>query len=505
MIARVAALTDGRTHRAMAGSARRPAGVWPSRQAVVTAGAVLLGSVATALALARGPLTATLAFACLGGGALVLAFVLVGPGVLLLWAPLSVVTQPLNGLLPGAGSEQPITFDRLWVLPMVAILLALPRPRQTSTYARGLWIALVLLAAVIGVRTAFTRAPDGGGVLLAWRLWIDSLVLPLVLFCITRRMVALRPAWVERIALSLMVAGGAMAATGIAQHLFGFELATLSGSTERLDQSIGEVRISGPYAVPEVFGLSLVLCLSATCLWLQRRPRPFTGQAVAWLLIAAQGAAVGLTFFRVGWLAALLVVVAVVAVRPRLSAQTAVRIALIGLVTVLALSQLERIPTVQSRLGNTQTVSARLATYEQALDIWALEPLAGVGATRYTDVALSMPREHVGGVASVESPHSSFLGVLAEAGVLGLAALLLALAATWRAVRALRSRAASRADWTLFAVAAAAGLSYLAYALTLTMLPYGASNAFFAVLLGLVAGRLDGLTRESRTPTREPE
>ena len=158
---------------------------------------------------------------------------------------------------------------------MIAILLALPRPRQTSGHARALWIALVLLSALIAVRTAFTHLPNQGSIFLAWTIWVDSLLLPLVLFCITRRMVALRSEWVERIALSLMVAGGALAAIGIAEHLFGFELASLSGSTARFDQSIGVVRISGPYAAPEVFGLSLVLCLAATCLWLQMRPRLF--------------------------------------------------------------------------------------------------------------------------------------------------------------------------------------------------------------------------------------
>src|SRR5439155_27320570 len=103
-----------------------------------------------------------------------------------------------NGLLLGTGAQHPITFDRLWVLPMIAILLALPRPRQTSGRARALWIALVLLSAVIAVRTAFTHLPNQGSIFLAWTIWVDSLLLPLVLFCITRRMVALRSEWVER-------------------------------------------------------------------------------------------------------------------------------------------------------------------------------------------------------------------------------------------------------------------------------------------------------------------
>ena len=37
-----------------------------------------------------------------------------------------------------------------------------------------------------------------------------------------------------------------------------------------------------------------------------------------------------------------------------------------------------------------------------------------------------------------------------------------------------------------------AALAYLVMSVTLTMLTYGSSNSFFAMILGLVAGSLDG-------------
>jgi hypothetical protein len=49
-----------------------------------------------------------------------------------------------------------------------------------------------------------------------------------------------------------------------------------------------------------------------------------------------------------------------------------------------------------------------------------------------------------------------------------------------------------------------AALAYLAYSLTLAMLPYGPSNQFFAVLLGIAAGRLDYMSSAPRAAPSSP-
>jgi hypothetical protein len=52
----------------------------------------------------------------------------------------------------------------------------------------------------------------------------------------------------------------------------------------------------------------------------------------------------------------------------------------------------------------------------------------------------------------------------------------------------------------LGSVAVGAALAYLVMSATLTMIPYSASNCFFAMLLGLVAGALEG-QRAPRAPS----
>jgi O-Antigen ligase len=454
--------------------------------------AVGTGAIAAGLVAARGSLMSMLFVAALGGAALVLVFARLGPGVLWVWALLSVVTYPLNGFLPGAGSQQPITFDRAWLLPMVGLLLALPRHRGRPRASRRLSAALLALTVVMGLRTALTPGTMSDRIYVT-EVWVDSLVLPLIIFCLVRRLVALDHRNVERAARWLMVAGAALAVIGIAERVLGFELATLSGSTVRLDENIGEVRISGPYPVPEVYGLSLLLCLAMTMQWLLMARRTSIGRLVAVTIIVLELVATFLTFFRVGWLGAVAVVIAATGVRPRRYGRAVATVGIVALIAALAYTQLDRFAAVSSRAANTQTIFTRFATYEQGLRIFTSAPVLGVGASRYTAVALSLPHSYVGGAPSVEFPHSSFVGTLAEDGLVGFGALLFALVAILRAIRALRRRSATHADEVLFGVAVGGGVAYLVYSLTLTMLPYGPSNAFMAVLLGVLAGRLDAL------------
>jgi hypothetical protein len=77
--------------------------------------------------------------------------------------------------------------------------------------------------------------------------------------------------------------------------------------------------------------------------------------------------------------------------------------------------------------------------------------------------------------------------------------------AVWWLIRGLR-RIGKGPDAVLAASAVGAALGYLVMSLTLWMLPYGQSNAFFLVLVGMVAGRLDHLSAaRTRKAEAEPE
>ena len=140
----------------------------------------------------------------------------------------------------------------------------------------------------------------------------------------------------------------------------------------------------------------------------------------------------------------------------------------------------------QNRIQDTGNVLGRLATYRQGLEVFAAHPLFGVGVGQCTNAVLATPTVAVGGYTSVPEPHSSYVDVLTEQGIVGFLPLLAVTVAVWWLIRALRRRATSRADLVLAHSVGAASLAFLVMSLTLEMIIYEPSNAIMAVLLGAV-------------------
>jgi O-antigen ligase len=172
-------------------------------------------------------------------------------------------------------------------------------------------------------------------------------------------------------------------------------------------------------------------------------------------------------------------------------------VALAALVAVAALSRLDQNDTFQARVSSESAsgnVYVRLATYQQGLDIFRHHALIGVGPKQYGAAAMATPQRFVHGNQSVPFPHSSFVGLLAEQGLFGFVPFVCLIFAAWRLVRALGRASGVRTDGILVGAAVGVSIGYIVMSATLTMLPYGPSNAFFALFLGLVAARLNAVT-----------
>ena len=417
------------------------------------------------------------------GGALLFVFAELKLSALLLWAPVSVIAYPLSHNLPG----QPFaTVDRLWIVALAVLLVTLPKEVPMSVTTRRLTTVLVAFVVVFGLRAVTSDESKT-----AIQIWMDAVLLPVIMFAVVRRAVAFKPQLTDQLALSLMIAGLILAAIGIGERVFGYELATASGGSVRLDESIGEVRVSGPYPAPEVFSLTLVMCLAATMYWIQRRGPSMYAWGV--LIVGFQLLAIGLTFFRVGWIGAVAVIVLSLALRPGRAGRGVGIFLLAVSVVALSFSGLQRIPAVKERVQNTDNFYGRIATYKQGFEVWKKAPIWGVGVDRYFNEAQQLPVVAVHGVRSQPYAHSSFEGTLAEEGVIGLALLIAIALYLWRLLRGLRHAARRRADTLLVAAASGAALAYLLFSLSLTMITYGPNNVVLCMLLGMVAGRLDAL------------
>jgi O-antigen ligase len=467
----------------------------------VLVAALLAGTVAAGKADALlGEKPALLLLGALVAGAFFLVFPYLGSSAVLIW-PIAATAGYLIQIPRG---NPVLTFDRVWIGGLIAYIALNPRRIPRTPATRLLAFALVWLVVSYGLRAVTTSMSIQGPV----KPWVDAILLPAILFVACERYCLRGPDRARRLAASLMIAGGILGAIGIAERIAGFELASLTGGSIRYDANIDTTRISGPYSAPEPYALSLAICFAATLYWILSRKR---GSGYFWALVlgALQVAGIALALFRAGWIAAILVLVASLGLRPgrfgRTFALTMVAVA----VTFAATLQAEQNKTVGTRVGNTDNINARLATYKEGVEIFRAAPVFGVGVGEYHAVAEHRRPEVVQGVRAVNHPHSSYFGLLAEQGLVGFLPFLVLSYAVWRLVATLRSISfRSREATYLLATVTGAALAYLIMSLTLTMLPYSASNTFFAAFLGVASGRLDALARYGQTtaasPTEQP-
>jgi O-antigen ligase len=436
-----------------------------------------------------GHQSAMLLLALLVAAAASIIFASLGSTVLVAWPPLAVAGY----LLVRFPRDHPIiTFDRLWIGGLLAYILLAPRSVPAAASSRFMKIAFVIFIAAFGIRAVATSTDLSGPI----RVWIDAIVLPSIVFLAVSRYATTRER-TQRFALSLMIAGGLLGAIGLAERIVGFELASLAGGERRYDEVIGATRISGPYAVPETYALSLVICLAATLYWLQSRGR---GPYIWGILLAAlEVSGIAFSFFRAAWIAALLVVIGSLGIRPRRFGRTLAVAGVVGALAFAGTTQLEQHnKAFEARTTNTDNIYGRLATYDQGIQFFKSAPLTGVGIDQYGAVAWRRGQHEVfHGVRSVYSPHSSFIAVLAEQGLFGFVPLVFLGAGIWLVIRRLRAVASTSEEGVLAGSIAGAAAGYVIMSLTLTMLPYAPSNAFFAAFLGMTVGRLDVRSAEA--------
>ena len=465
----------------------RPAVPW-----LAVAGAALFaGILATGEADAwLGQTPALLLLAALLGTTFLVVFSFLGSLAIIVWP-----VAATGGYLLGIPRAHPvITFDRVWIGGMLAYIALNPRRTGRGAFTRPLLFGLLWLVVSYGLRAFATSSTIGGPA----ATWLDAIVLPAILFIGCERYCLAGADRARRLMGALMIAGGVLATIGIAERIFGFQLATIRGGTARFDAAIDQTRISGPYPFPEPYALSVIICFAATLYWIQSRRR---GDSYQWALVLAalQVIAIALVYFRAAWIAAVVVLIAAFGIRPGRFGRMFAVAGIVAALVLAATSQLQQSKSFSTRANNTTNVYGRLAAYKQSFDLFESAPFFGIGVNRYHDVAITRRPETVSNVAAPPDPHNSYTQLLAEQGIVGLLPFLLLSYGVWRLLRGLRAASfRSREALLLTGTVTGAALGYLLVSLTLAMLPYEPSNAFLAVLLGAASARLDTLDAQAQ-------
>ncbi|MBV9819727.1 MAG: O-antigen ligase family protein [Solirubrobacterales bacterium] len=412
-----------------------------------------------------------------------------GPKALRWWVVAGVIAYPF---LRYPSRHSQLTFDRVWILGLGGAMCASAAPAiRRSPASRRVAVWIIALAAVLLLRGLTTPVSRNYAIGIA----LDAGVLPAILFFAARRTVVDQKSW-ERLLSSLALAGAMLGLVAVAERLLHFQLATLSGGSATPAADVG-ARVSGPYSTDDALAVSLLMCLAATILWIQLEAR------VRWrigaLVVMLELAGITFTFFRGAWIGVLVVIIVGVGLRPRRYARLLGTIAMVGVVAGVLLLRAADSSGLSERINNTQNISGRAATYQQAIELFRLHPVFGVGLGQYSVASLQqLPPSSVQGVSAVAFPHDSYLEAMTEGGLLvaiPLFGLTLAAAMMIREYR-LRGRA-RREDVLTGAMITGAALAYFLMSLEEAVITSStASNAFFWILLGAVAARSDALAAD---------
>jgi len=276
-----------------------------------------------------------------------------------------------------------------------------------------------------------------------------------------------------------------------------------------------------PNALGGYLGLILPLAVSTALLWWSLLtawwPRNRSGRLVScraeWILALAGavsvpilGAGLVMTYSRGAWLAFGAALVAVWSLRGRRALVLLLILALVGLLA-LALGAIDLLPSfITERLGSiveslalfdARTVLVtdenfaavqRMAFWQTALAMWEAHPWVGVGPGNYP-VAYGQYHVHPAFSEPLAGhPHNFYLQLLAEAGIIGLAAyLLLWVWAFVVALRALRCLPSDAHFWRAVTIGAlGVFVAVLVHTLFDNLYVHG-MNVYLGLMLGLIA------------------
>jgi O-antigen ligase len=389
------------------------------------------------------------------------------------------------------------TFDRFAVLVMGAALLLSSWPVM-SKRSRQLTGAFGLFALVYVVRAVLTHPLPLAPGQPAYASFqpiadaLDNVGLPFIVFLVAARTVT--PERWRFVARALAFLGTTLSLVAIAQWIFGFQLATISGATPFVDPAAGLIRAAGPYPDPVIYGGVMLVCLAGTLYWMLAERAYNLGVVILGLEVLSL--APGYT--KTVWAAAFATIVLGLGLRRRVSSRTVLVFVYATVAVGLVYATVQNSTVVESRITGQNAQdnwSGRQATWHEAISIFEHWPVAGAGNSQFISAQALVPQVRVKGIQAATSPHNVFLGVLAEIGVVGIVSLLILVGAIALTVRTCRKLATSDEEILFGSVLLAATVGYFLLSQTFGMLYTRPSSMFLALILGAAAARVDHLTR----------
>lgn len=275
-----------------------------------------------------------------------------------------------------------------------------------------------------------------------------------------------------------------LAIIAIREQLFGIILFSPRNTTTVYEGSIRKVL--SLFGAPGIMTTSLAITVPLLLLGIARattlRARLLLGTAFLTTL-----AGVFFVYVRAGWLGAVLGLVSMMALSPRIRRLTLRLLPIVFLIAVLLIGSLIDPSLVQKRLASEAPISYRLTAWQIAWEIFLRSPLTGAGFNTFGQIASTeyvwTPHELI-----QASPHNSYLYVLASAGLLGFVPYVsMFIALFWRGLSFWRRGDERDLVATLWATL----IAYTAINATLDSVDVHFSSVLLFLIFGALLGRLE--------------
>jgi O-antigen ligase len=352
----------------------------------------------------------------------------------------------------------PLTLDRLWIGVLLTTFVVQWKLGRTEP-KRLAWVDVLLLSflALVTVSTFVAGATEeskmAGSPL--WRL-VVAYVFPAVLYFVARQS-ALCESRIVMLHGFLAVFGVYLGFVGVAEMTGQWSLVFPSYIADpQIGLHFGRAR--GPMVQSVSFGLYLGICAVAMLLWMQRFGRK--GKLVGWLLVLLPLAAAALTLTRSVWLGTAMALVLYAAIVFEHWARKLVLLSAIAAASIVVAVKFDTLAGFEREGTAADTRSSAESRASFAYVSWRMfqdRPLFGFGFGQFPEAKLpylddrttSLNLELIRPLAH----HNTYLSVLVELGLVGLALFVVLLGLwvryAWRLSRGHRRPAWVRAHGVL--------------------------------------------------------
>jgi hypothetical protein len=309
-------------------------------------------------------------------------------------------------------------YDRLYILILFLYLFIIKNEIDIfkSSYSiNSLDKALLVYVIFIFISILFSFMYKG-----PIRFAIDSIIVPILLYIIAKRLVKNQVILKELfpiVLILLLVLSG----IGCLERLTERDILKVLDS--RSFEELGDLfRVNGPFRMAEEYGIVIIILI----LYIYTMRDIFLDIQRRWITVSSMylgATAIVYTLTRGVWLSFIGGILYVIGKKSK-----GKLFLYIILISILYLSYSIFLPFInqdiaKDRISNKGTIYARIATYKSALNMFLDHPLIGVGYGCYTETYERYPiryEKYYNGVVSVRTPHNNFLGILAETGIIGL-------------------------------------------------------------------------------------